>query len=170
MVATPGQANPEQQGHTCCPKHVLRKLWNRVSWLGKYFSGCKCSCSGSPVSLKAVAKVSWGSPELPPMLPHSACWKQVKARLLTAELSFNLNHIAHVESFKRQHNSQGVLAGGRTEASSHGKLENQSLLHMITSFQQRGKSQLASATWNSLDQSFHTPGKVVQILGMRPAF
>lgn len=95
---------------------------------------------------------------------------QGKGYLLTAELSFNLNQIAYVENFNRQQNSQGVLVGGRTEASSHSKMENQLLLYVITSFQQRGKYQLVSATWNSLDQSFHTAGKLVQILGMYPAF
>ena len=72
------------------------------------------------------------------------------------------------ENFNRQQSSQGVLVGGRTEASSHSKMENQLLLLLITSFQQRSKSQLASATQNSLDQSCHTAGKLVQILGMRP--
>lgn len=74
------------------------------------------------------------------------------------------------EDFNRQQSSRGVLVGGRTAASSHSKIENQLLSLLITSFQQRSESQLAfaSATPNSLDQSCHTAGKLVQILGMLP--
>lgn len=72
------------------------------------------------------------------------------------------------ETFDRQQSSHSVLVEGRTETNSQGKMENQLFSLLISSFQQRRKSQLAPATWNSLDQSCHAAGKLVQILGLCP--